>query len=361
MIRCDKNEILKAISAAAGAVDGRSLFLKNCLIRYAQDELQVTGTDNDLMVRTTVECSSNEPGEFLADPKKLREIISAMKSGDIIIHPGKEKATLSQESLNGSYSFLKASPDNYPSYPEVEGGIDIEAEFIRDVLTKTQYAAARDTVKPVFSGILLTGDGTKIKAAATDSKRLAMAEHDCAGEKFRCIIPISAIGEILKYIGSGPCQIMPSENTFMLKSGSVEIWTRLIGGEFPDVSKVVPAECRIEVTANKAGLLEVLRRIVIFAPAVSAKVRISLSPGDMIFRAQNSDYGEGVETLRVKSPIGGSINLSVNVKYLQEAVNAIDDEFVTIGINDATSPVLIRPHLKEGDRKSTRLNSSHRT
>jgi DNA polymerase-3 subunit beta len=125
----------------------------------------------------------------------------------------------------------------------MENSIEIEQAVLREMIKKVIYAAANDTIKPVFNSIYLISENPgSITAIATDSRRLSMITRNIDSEIIvgeGIIIPLKTINEVFRLLGnSGVCRISFDSNQCYFKIDETEIISRIVDGQFPNTNRL---------------------------------------------------------------------------------------------------------------------------
>src|SRR5438309_252444 len=88
-----------------------------------------------------------------------------------------------------------------PPVPDFEGEADFEVAggHLKQLINQTLFAAAKESTRYAFNGVLVVAKGKKISLISTDGRRLAQANGDLASvgklskEGARAIIPTKAL------------------------------------------------------------------------------------------------------------------------------------------------------------------------
>jgi hypothetical protein len=115
-------------------------------------------------------------------------------------------------------------------------------------------------------GILTELEGDELRMVATDGRRLVLAtapvEEHASGIK-RAIVPTKGMQLFCKVIDD-PTEVVRihfGENQFGLKTAKAEVYARLIDGEFPRYSAVIPASTQNTVEADAHALHQKLKLV----------------------------------------------------------------------------------------------------
>lgn len=112
-------------------------------------------------------------------------------------------------------------------------------------------------------------------------------------------------------------EIARSENHLGFRGGSVQIFTRLIEGPYPNYEQVIPKDNDKVLIAEKTALTGAIRRMAIVASDQTHRIRMSVGGPMMKFSVQTPDLGEGSEELPVEYN-GDPLEIGFNANYLLE-------------------------------------------
>jgi DNA polymerase-3 subunit beta len=128
----------------------------------------------------------------------------------------------------------------------------------------------------------------------------------------------------------------------------VELFMRLIDGDFPDYTKVIPKGNPNLAKIDRDELLQALRRVSILSSERYKGIKLEFSAGKISLSANNPDLGEAVEEIEAEYK-GKAISIGFNARYLLDVLGVLGDEGeVEIELKDELSPSIIRKTGAEG-------------
>ncbi len=320
------------------------------LVRLTSTEtgIELAATNMELSIRVPVDATVEETGSVLL-PRVSADIVRSLADGPVSIEHRANEGTATISGGKSSFSLYCRQAEEYPEIPTVEAPpLAIPAAAFLAMSERVAKSASRDEMRPVLTGVLtrLSGDG--ITMVATDSYRLAVERADLASppdSPWEAIVPARALTELGR-LGSGDpdevLQLSLANNQASFEIGGASLTSRLIDGQFPDYTQLIPDTFEHELTFDRAELLSVLGRIGILAQRGSP-VRLAFAEGSLTVSATQSELGEGAEALPVAFQ-GDPIEVGFNVEFLRAGVESLGGEGVRLGI---ISP--LRPGLLRGD------------
>jgi DNA polymerase-3 subunit beta len=193
----------------------------------------------------------------------------------------------------------------------------------------------------------------RLRAVATDGHRLALSEVDLlapANRDEQLIMPRKGVLELSRLLdGDGEVELALGANHVRVQLDGIRLTSKLIDGRFPEYSRVVPAQPKNILKADRNLFRQALQRTAILSNEKYRGVRLELAPNSVVLQANNPEQEEAVETLEVEYA-GDAMEIGFNVNYLLDAMAAVDSEQVEFGVTDANSSCLIREPGGDGTK-----------
>ena len=280
-------------------------------------------------------------GDAFVMPLKAVEFIESLPSGEVLIEPTAKYVTIKSKAGTGRFSTLL--PDNYFRMPldDATNAVSFDASII-DSIGSVLFATAKDN--NIHSGVCIQSDsGAYVEAAALDGFRMAWTTADITnqGEPFRFVLP-AAIATKLVSIGSeGHVGIFYSKKQCAVVTDKYTIASRMIGGDFLDWKTVAPKSSNIEIVANREALLDAVNRAVICNGAEKLPIDLSIHNNMLTVKSLSTIAAYSTEFDVAKTGVD-SLDISLNGRFLLDALRADEGETVTMAFNGPTAPVLIK-------------------
>ena len=343
-----RETILKPLHAVIGVVERRQTMpiLSNILLTVSDNKLTMTATDLEVELRAEAEVEVSSPGEITVPGRKLHDIFRALPddigvdialSGDrLTIKAGRSRFTLST---------LRAA--DFPMVDEVaaQQTLQVDRQQLRHLLEQTQFSMAHQDVRYYLNGLLFETEGKTLRSVATDGHRLALAELEMvkpAQRKEQIIVPRKGVLELQRLLdGDGEVELTLGANHVRAQLDNIRFTSKLIDGKFPDYGRVVPTEPPNIVKADRNLLRHALQRAAILSNEKYRGVRLALAENNVTIQANNPEQEEAEESLEVEYS-GEEMEIGFNVTYLLDALSAVGEEQVEVGLGDTNSSCLIR-------------------
>ncbi|WP_243075944.1 DNA polymerase III subunit beta [Microbacterium sp. SS28] len=342
--------------------------LAGVLIEASAAGLSLAAFDYEASARTTIEATVDEPGTILVHGRLLSDIASRLPNAPIQIEVDDDGGIVL---TCGSARFTLASMpvQEYPAIPEVTGDSGlVPAEDFATAIAQVAFAASRDDVTPVLTGVQLEVSGTQLSLVATDRYRVALREIPWDGgttasdEPTTALVPARTLTEVGKtFAHSGQISITFSgsgdREIIAFTAGNKTVTSLLIKGNFPPVRRLFPAQTEHQAVLNTADLSEAVRRVSLVLDR-SAPLRFTFTPEGVSMDASGTEQARASESVDA-TLVGDDVTLGLNPQYLLEALSAVRSEFARVTFTSSDnanklSPVLITPQtsVEKGGEQS---------
>lgn len=342
--------------------------LAGVLIEASGAGLSLAAFDYEASARTTIEATVDEPGTILVHGRLLSEIASRLPNAPIQVEVDDDGGIVL---TCGSARFTLASMpvQEYPAIPEVSGETGlVPAEEFATAIAQVAFAASRDDVTPVLTGVQLEVSGTKLSLVATDRYRVALREipwdggADASAAPTSALVPARTLTEVGKtfahggdisiaFSGSGDREIIA------FTAGNKTVTSLLIKGNFPPVRRLFPDQTEHHAVLSTADLAEAVRRVSLVLDR-SAPLRFTFTTDNVSMDASGTEQARATESVD-SHLVGDDVTLGLNPQYLLESLGAVKSEFVRITFTSSEnanklSPVLITPQtsVEKGNTES---------
>jgi DNA polymerase-3 subunit beta len=358
--RIDRESFLKALQKVQGIVEKRTSMpiLSNVLIEASGDSIAIVATDLEVGLKSSYPAKVERDGRITVGAKKLYEIVKELPNQEISFST-KDNDWVEITCGKVRFNIVGLSPDEFPAVATVkdEQLLELEAALLRTMIEKTSYAICNDETKYNLNGIFTrveSGDsGQLLKMVATDGHRLSIASGDFSGKANPellkgVILPKKGIYEIKKITdeGDGLLKFGFVDSSAVLKKGDTTLVMRLVDGEFPDYTRVIPATNDQHVKAKREDLIHAVRRMAILSSEKFKGIMLEIDGNGVKISSSNPELGDAMEELEV-SYSGEPFSVRFNARYLLDVLSVCESEQVLMKFKNELSPSIITPD--EGD------------
>jgi len=326
--------------------------LAKVLIEAESGSIRVTATDLEVGVRGKIDGEVSREGGVTVNAKKLYEIVRELPEETLQLKR-LENDWVEIQSGRSVFKMVGIDAREFPQFPsfQTEELFAIPGSAFLEMVEKTIFAVSTDETRHNLNGVFLEETEGKLRMVATDGHRLALIDRGIGsvGLKKGVILPRKGMAElkkIMEEVEDGLVSIGFKENMGLAVRENVELFMRLIDGDFPDYNKVIPKGNPYVLKVGQEDLLRALRRVSILSSERYRGVKLDLKEGTMAISTNNPDLGEAVEELEAEYR-GKRLTVGFNSRYLIDVLGVLGDSGdVDISVKDEVSPGLVKT---EGD------------
>ncbi|KGR79887.1 DNA polymerase III subunit beta [Ureibacillus manganicus] len=347
------NDVMKAVSSKTTIP-----ILTGIKIDVTDEGMRLTGSDADITIQTFIPVEENgeqlinisEPGSIVLQARMFNEIVRKLPTNDVEIEVSNGFQTHIR-SGKSDFHLIGLDPTEYPLLPEIamDRQFSIPADLLKAIIRETVFAVATSESRPVLTGVNWNIHEEELICVATDSHRLARRKtklEQLPSDVSSVVIPGKSLNELNKILGEStePVQIVITNQQVLFKDENVLFFSRLLEGNYPDTSRLIPEDFKTNITINGKSLLQAIDRASLLAREDRNNVvKFETLEGNVVEISSNSpEIGKVEEQIQVQSLEGESLKISFSAKYMMEALKAIDGQDVVIQFTGAMRPFILR-------------------
>lgn len=350
----EREVLLKSLTHVQSVVERRTTIpiLSNVRLDASDGQLRLTATDMDLTVAESVCASVLQAGATTTPAHMLHEIVRKLpEGGEVAFEPTEQVDRIVLRCGDGIFSLSCLPVEDFPAEfnAELAHRFTIPAADLRRLIDKTRFAISHEETRYYLNGIYLhpvIEPKPLLRSVATDGHRLAQVDVSLpngADSIPGVIVHRKAVTEIRKLIDDfdGEIECSLSDTMARLCFDTVNVTTKLIDGKFPDYGRVIPAANDKIMEFDGHGFMNVVDRVSTLATDRTRSVKLSLAPGELEVSAISPESGSASEKLPVLYD-SDAMQIGFNARYLLEMAGHLDGERISLAMNDAASPSIMR-------------------
>jgi DNA polymerase III subunit beta len=349
----------KAISDVSKAVSLKTPFpiLSGIKIIANNNGLILVGSNSDIVIEKVIPLTIDgvqilevyNTGSVVISAKYLSEIVKKLPDKIHFKVNEKQLVTIqSDEIITNLHGF---NSEEYPRLPQID-----EAKYIRissieliEIIKQTAFAASKSESRPVLTGVNMSFKENHLSCVATNSHRLALRElaiESNVNGSFN--VPSTSLNELTKLINNEPgvIHIFVTDSYMVFKSNNTSLFSRLIEGNYPNISGLLPTNSKTIITLDTQQLLKGIDRACLFSSEwKNNNVHLDIKDGTKIkISSTSSEIGKIEETQNINA-IDGETDLSISLdgSFLIDALKVIKEEEIRLSFGGSMRPVLIEP------------------
>jgi DNA polymerase-3 subunit beta len=345
-----QDNLSRALGAVGRVVSTRSSLpvLSNVLLTADTNRLRLSATNLEIGINYWIGCKVEDSGALTVPARLFSEFVSSLPSGTIDLSATDTNLSIKTPHYESKINGISA--EDFPAIPQVTSDpvLILPASDLKDAFAQVVVAASLDEARPVLAGIYLNVDDDTLVIASTDSYRLAEKRLKLAKapkEALTVIVPVRTIQELIRLLGDaeGDVEIYLDENQIMFRLDNVELISRLIEGTFPNYQQIIPESCDTSFEIDTAEFSRITKVASLFARENAGSVRVEVrAEGQVSLVSSDSEVGGNTSSAECEVS-GDDGEISLNARYLSDALAVIKSPRVTFAISGKLNPCILTP------------------
>lgn len=338
----------RALSAVGRVASSRTQLpiLSNILLRTDGNRLLIAATNLEIATTQYIGAKVNKPGAITVPARLISEFVSSLPKDSIEIKVVNDNIHLSCGNYKSVINGVIA--DDFPELPTIEEqdsvSYAINTEEFKQAVSQTIITASSDSTRPVLTGVYWHSHEGSIYLAATDGYRLAERKLVDTKSEVSAIIPTQTLQEVLRTIAdeTDVIDILFDESQVRFRINEAEVISRLIDGNFPNYRQLIPAKSDNTAVVDKQEFVRVTKIAGLFARESGGSVTLTTDAekGSLSLHSITSELGENTSELEAK--VKGSGQITLNSRYIAEALSVFDSKTIEIGFSGKLSPCILK-------------------
>ena len=349
------NNILRAISSKTTIP-----ILTGLKMVVNKDNIVLTGSNSDITIESVI--NANDAENDLTIEATGAIVLPARFFSDIVKKLPDKKVTIEvtsgfQADITSGSAKLQINgqdAENFPHLPEIETNksVTLPNDILKEVIRQTVIAVSKQESRPILAGVHMTLKDGVLTAVATDSHRLAqrkvVLENIDNSIDFDVIIPGKSMEELSGMISDvhEDVQMQVTENQVLFIFGNTHFYSRLLEGNYPETSQLIPqtADTTVELEAG-TFLSSIERASLLSHESRNDVVKLSLKPSESLVRisGDSPDIGTVEEKVVTSALDGNDLEISFNPNYMKDALRSFGQATIKISFTSPLRPFTLVP------------------
>ena len=312
-------------------------------------QVELHGTDFELGIRLTIDGDIKEPGTLVVGSRYFQELIRKLPGDTIELYKPEDGNSLTITSGSSEFNLVTLHPDDFSLVEQIhdQDHVNIDSFAMKELIDLTNYAAATDEDRPVFTGALLEIKENEVTMVATDTHRMAVKKitiDEPATTPMRAIIPTKTLAEVSRLLPTdnpAMINIIWNRTQIVFNFESIYIISRLIEGTYPEYEKVIPSQFDSSAVIDRREFAGAVDRVSLLAKDISYNViRYDWAESNVTLSTQNTEIGMAKEDVAVEFK-GTPFTISFNGRYISDILRHSTGDNIHLFLKQ-NGPVVIR-------------------
>lgn len=324
----------------------------DCFVFNVSDQtLFLTASDGENVMQTQLpldECDGD--GCFAVNNRTILDAAKELPEQPLIFQVDTTSYNVEVVYQNGKYNFTAQSAESYPqlqAMPEDAHEMTINSSMLLADITRTQFAAAPDEVRPAMSGLFFDLGNEHFTLVATDGHKLVRNRNYTVKSE----VPSSFIlpkkpSLLLKSVltkDDSDVVIRFSTNSAEISYSLGTLTCRLIEGRYPNYNSVIPTNNPNEMTIDRKALVGALRRVSQFASESSKLIRLHITGGNLELSAEDIDFATSARENVICEYAGNPMDIGFKGSAMYDILTNIDSDEVIFKLADPSRACVVVP------------------
>jgi DNA polymerase-3 subunit beta len=350
-LQVTQENLNRALTTVARVANSRGTLpiLANVLIKTSSNRLSISATNLDIAITQYIGGKVAEEGSITVPARLMQDFISSLPAGVINLDLDETKLHIATDQYKSTINGIVA--DDFPVMPTISNGESwtVNAGVLKKALQQVVFAASSDESRPVLTGVLVHSVDGKLHLAATDSYRLAEKQIGATKATVSLLVPATAMQDLLRILAddNDEVEVNHDEQQVLFKVGDVELVARLLEGKYPDYGKLIPQSFAVKAVLKRADFINVTKVSSLFARESAGSVTLKVDEASQTLSIRSIASQLGENTANATGKITGDGEITLNSRYLLDALQAISGDEVTFGFNGKLEATALRDGTSE--------------
>jgi len=346
------NKALSAVSRIA-SIKTQLPILSNILLRTDGTRLLVAATNLEIATTQYIGAKIIKPGSITIPARLMSEFVSSLPKESVELKVVNDNLHIKCGSYTSIINGFIA--DDFPELPTINEKSSIQysikVEDFKQSVSQTVITTSNDTTRPVLTGVYWHSHEGQLYLAATDGYRLSERRLVETKSEVSAIIPTQTLQEVLRNINEEAdlIDVLFDETQVRFRINETEIISRLIDGNFPDYRQLVPKSSETTITINKSDFIRITKIAGLFARESGGSVTLTADKSKKTLSVHSIASQLGENTSETTAEITEDGQITLNSRYLSEALSVVDGDEVTFSFSGKIAPCVLKSTKKNTD------------
>lgn len=329
--------------------------LSNILLRTDGNRLLIAATNLEIASTQHIGAKVAKPGAITIPARLASEFVSNLPKGNVELVVKADHLHISAGGYKSTINGIVA--DEFPELPTIDESssikYSIKTEDFKHAVTQTILTASSDNTRPVLTGIYIHSFEGSLYLAATTGYRLSEKKLVETTSEVAAIVPATTLQEVLRTLSDDveAVEVLFDETQVRFRVNESEVTSRLIDGNFPDYRQLIPASSETNITVSKAEFIRIAKVAGLFARESGGSVTLTTDSDKKTLAVHSIASQLGENTSEIEADVDTSGQVTLNSRYLSEALAVVEGDTVVFRFSGKLSPCVLTSKGEASDYK----------
>lgn len=350
-----QENLTRALGAASRVAGTKTQLpiLSNILLRTDGTRLMVAATNLEIASTQHIGAKIINEGAITVPSRLITEFVASLPKTTVTLKVKDNKLHLAAEGYSSTINGAVA--DDFPELPTINDktavSYAIDTSALKQAITQTILTTSSDSTRPVLTGVYWHSHDGALYLAATDGYRLSEKRLVATKSDVAAIIPTSTLQEVLRTLSDDvtEVEVLFDESQVRFRMNDAEITSRLIDGNFPDYRQLIPASSETVITIGRSEFAQITKVAGLFARESGGSVTITANSDKNTVSLHSVASELGENTSEAEADINTDGQVTLNSRYLTEALAVTEGNEVTFRFSGKLSPCVLESNTPDND------------
>ena len=348
-IKCSKSNLLNALNIVSKAVSTKTTMpiLECILVDVYADCIKLTANDLEIGIETVLDGDVIEMGRIAIEAKIFNDIIRKLPDSDIFIESTPDYKTIIR-CEKSKFVISSKSGEDFTELPQIEKEKSIElSQFsLKEIIRQTIFSISDNENNKLMTGELFEVKDGVLQVVSLDGHRISLRNLQLKGNSSNVsvVVPGKTLNDLSKIITGGVDDMVTiyfTDRHILFEYDHTMVVSRLLEGEYFKIVQMLSMDHKIKVKVNNKEFFNCIDRATILMRESDKKPIVVSIKEDRMYLKVDTMMGSMDEEIDITKD-GEEIIIGFNPKFLMDAIRAIDDDDITIYMNNTKSPCVIK-------------------
>ncbi|WP_461214681.1 DNA polymerase III subunit beta [Lacticaseibacillus sp. GG6-2] len=356
-----RSTFIKTLNDVSRAITSKSTIpiLTGLKLVLSDNGLVLTGSDADISIEARIDANAEtndllieSTGSIVLPARFFNEIVKRLPEAKMTVDVQENFQTVIT-SGSSEFTINGLDANNYPRLPEIVNPepLSVPADVLKQLINQTVIAVSNQENRPTLTGVHLVIEGNQLLAVATDSHRLAQRVIELpnpSSTKYDVIIPGKSLSELSRTLTDdiANVEIRFAENQVLFVAGATSFYSRLLEGNYPDTSRLIPTSSTTQIEFDAPVLLAAIQRASLLSHESAnnvVKLNLDTVAQTATIYGNSPDVGNVEEALSFNHLSGENLEISFNPDYMKDALQGFGQTTIEIDFTAPLRPFTLVP------------------
>ena len=347
---CPQQELNARTAVVLKAIPSKTTMsiLQYIYIDASEEGIRFFANDMENGIETRVEGTVEEAGYVAIEAALFSSIVRTLPDSEVSVTVDDNYlVTLDCEATHFTLPGRSGDDFTFPPEIEKEKAVIMRQATLKSFIAQTVFSVSTNDANRIMTGALLQIDGDECSMTALDGHRIAMRRTQLntpADEQRKAIISgktLLKLRDILSDQAEKEVEIYFSQKLACFHVTDTLFTTRLIDGEYFDVSQMISGDYETKMQVGRRQFMEGIERAMTLSHDGDKKP-IILGIQDQEMEIKVSSTRGSMNSMVMVTKEGKDILIGFNPKFLTDALRVIEDDMLDIYFVNPKAPCYIR-------------------